>query len=481
MASLQQLEQRHPKWIAYYPHWMTLQELRLGFPAIKERLEFYLPQKPGEDLKIYQDRLDKASYTPILSTAIREFTAKLTSAPIEREGFDDDRWGRLLANLDNDRSDEPALLGHLFSTLLYFGSVWVMVDSPPVANMPRSFAEERNLPYLTVFEPSHVTNWGDGWAITRQQQTVSAPLSEPMTEVVWKVWTATQIDTYRANVKLGKSGSIKQVLSGGSWVMVPAVSLEATSTPNPIGRLPFAHVELSPEMCLGIQAYPKQLQHIRIENQWTDAGTAAGTVQRLYTPSPPPPMDDPRVAYQPQQNPAVGNQYVLTGADYKFVESSGAAIATLTSQLETIANDIRSIASMGYLSQQNKGALQQSGVSKEIDQSLLKDSLQGFGKIVLRLYQDCINLLADRMGAQDAHVVTGLDNYETDSLSAMLVQHAMLPAGLPPTAYRLWVGKVANALIGTAPQSIKDLVATELEQVTQDDTTEPTDTDRPTG
>lgn len=478
-VKVDKLEVQHDDYKYFKPVWETIADLREGATAIVKKAAVYLPKRPGEQEDVYQLRLAKISYTPVMSTAIREFTAKLAGAPIHIEGGDPEWLQQFRDSTDGKGRDENELLNVIFSTLLYFGRVFVAVDRPKLGLTPRSAFEDQSLanqPYTTVYEPLYVINWGEDWHITRQIITANQPLQEAKQLARWTVWDNEAITVYEAPVKLDpRNGGITDVQIGSEWVhvgseraLVPAVDI----VNHNLGECPLVSLQLPNEMWTGNSVYLKQLQHFRIESSWTDTGVMAGTIQRVFTPMPAPPADDPRVVYEEPDYSQIkaDNAHVLVGAGFQFVESSGQAIANLSLQLETIERQIKAIVSMSYAS--GNGALQQSGVSKQVDLVMLQDSMKAYGSKVAQMYQDILQLVARVANQPDNISVFGLDAYTSDSLSDMLsatTQIETVAERIPTTALKLWYSKLVNLMSGSKSSEVDRQIAEEIDQIYQDD------------
>lgn len=471
------LEIRHEDY-SYHEHtWRVIQDIREGTVAILKKVREYLPKRPGEEEELYKLRTEKASWTPVMSTAIRELTTKLAGAPIHISGGDSDFWKAFREDTNGKGRDEQELLSHIFSSLLYFGRLYVAVDRPVLETLPRSAYEDKNLktlPYVSLYEPLAVTNYGEGWYMTRQVDSVVLPLEPPKTIATWVIWDAEAVTKYQAEVRL-QDGAIHEVKVGSKWLrldnkdaLVPRVS----RTEHGLGASSMLYLELPTELWTGNSVYSKQLQHFRVESAWTDAGTMAGVIQRVFTPVAPKPMTDERVVYEEPDYSQIktGNQHVLVGADFKFQESPGTAIANLTDQLETIERQIRAIVSMSQGSV-SKEALEQSGASKSLDREPLEDTMKSYGTKVAKFYQDILELVA-KLGKQPEDItVAGLSDYGTDNLGTMLEQtEKLVPISdkLPGTAQKLWYGKLANLMAGSRTSETDQQIQEELEDIFQE-------------
>lgn len=471
------LEQTSPEYNYYYDTWRTIRDIREGAVTIMKKIRSYLPKRPGEAEDLYRLRLAKASWTPVMTTAIREFVVKMLASPIHIEGIEADFWERFKDDTNGKGRDESDLLTQMFSCMLYYGRVYVAIDRATLQVQPRSLLEERlsnALPKVAIFEPLDVINKGDGWYITKEVNILTQPLELPKTQVTWRVWDSMSIYTYSAEVQLD-GVSIKAVKIGNDFVPVGsplATAKMVSKIDHQMGKVPIVESVLQDELWTGNNCYLKQLQHFAIESSWTDAGIMAGTIQRVFTPTPPVRNDNPAyIEDEPDYSDLkADNQHVLIGNGFQFVESSGSAIASLTSQLETITNQIRAIVSMSS-NTVDASVQAQSGTSKAIDREPLEATLKAYGQKVASLYQDVLQLVAVAASQDASIIVNGLDSYSVDTLDDMLAQSLQLGkllTALPPTALKLWYGKLSNLIAGSRSAMLDNQINDELDQIWKD-------------
>ncbi len=466
------LESQHSDYTYLAPTWLTIKDIRAGAIAIHKNIRAYLPKRPGEAEDLYALRMAKASWTPILSTAIRELVVKMVAAPLHIEGIEGPFWEAFKDNTDGIGRDETDLLTELFSNILYYGKVFVAVDRAVLSQQPRSLYEQNQtmvLPKVVIYDPLMVLNWGEDWLISREVSQTARPFEKASTNYTWRLWSPETITTYTAKVSI-VNGVLNGIYKDSN--LIPIGSPDATATlvsdvAHGFRRIPILKLELPSELWTGNNCYAKQLQHFAIESSWTDAGMTAGTIQRVFTPTPPFASNDPSVVYDEPDYSGLksDNAHVLIGNGFQFVESSGSAIASLTNQLETIESQIRAIVSMTD-SNVTKGALQQSGASKVIDREPLEATMKAYGKKVSSFYQDILQLVADAGNQPNQITVNGLDSYSVNTLDDLLAQSLQLTTilkGLPPTALKLWYGKLANVLAGSRSALLDNQIAIEID------------------
>ena len=450
--SLGQLDSKHPEYDQKSPVWRTIDTLRQGFPAIKTDIEKYLPKRPVEDDELYKLRTAKLAYSPVMSHIVHTYTGKMAMAGIDFPEKAKEVWGSIRKDntpKGDTKRDEMSLVCEIFTDLLYFGISYVMVDVPKEATIARSSFELRQsglMPFFSRISPLEVINWGDDWVIRKQYISESTPFEVPSTYALYSYIGKEQIVTFKIKVQLGTKEDSEQnsypvvtkVWYNNDWEVPdddihkydPFEILEGVG----LDRLVKTDVSADKWLCLAL--FNKQIQHLRIENAWTDAGYLSGTVQRVFTPQDPVVADDPRVSYSTsdieKQLAKAGNAHILVGKGYAFVESSGAALGNLEQMLDKIEEQISKIANMHFATGK-AGTLQQSGLSKKLDMSLLEGTMQEYGTLLVDSYNSLLAIVAGLLSIPTV-TVGGLSDFTEADPSVTL---AAIGAIAPLTDYPL--------------------------------------------
>jgi hypothetical protein len=127
-----------------------------GGHQLERRKELYIVRRPGEDEALYQLRLKKFCYTPILGSAVKDYSTRIVSAPFHVEGCEGDQWDNFRGATDGKRRDERALLSKIFRTQLLYGRSWAFVDRKALDVMPQNKLQEEMLganSYVTLYNP----------------------------------------------------------------------------------------------------------------------------------------------------------------------------------------------------------------------------------------------------------------------------------------------------------------------------------------
>jgi hypothetical protein len=487
IVKIEEINTYRDDYLYYYDTWLTLSDFREGAPAVKQAVWKYLPKRVAEDDDVYAARLQNLTFTPVASKAIRTFVTTLNSAPLAlRCQSDESFWNEFSQNIDgNNGSDRSWLVGTL-SSLLYFGRVFSVVSLPKVNELARSLYEREKInviPVVTNYEPLDVIDYvSHEWYKIRQLVTRSSPLGGKQRFLQYHIYDKTAHYVYEAEVKTQALNaftfrpipeysdvsydSITQIKQDGQWVGFSSqslVKLKSVEYHN-AGIPPVVECVLKPELWTGKDVYSKQHQYLKIESSYTESGEYAGTLVRIFTPTAPAPMNDPRSYTEPQDYSELvpNNHNVLIGANYQIVESTGAAIGNLESQLNKIEDQIKSIVNLDYSSAgDSASAKRQSGDAKDYDRDLWESCVKTYGDTMRRHYQ-LVAMVSSVMAGKKPPEVTGLDSFRVNNSNELLDQTAKLPVDLPPTARRLWTERLISVLLGNLSDEDKESIKQEL-------------------
>jgi hypothetical protein len=344
-----------------------------------------------------------------------------------------------------------------------------------------------------MFEPLLVRNFSieEDWYVVRQILEDANPVGEKSHRVRFTIYWPDRTEIYEAPCKLEgedtpdrwdwgnqlpplKPKNIDKeestdgiILPEGKETDIPMVR----STAHGIGRSQIVAAVLPEELWTGNNVAYKQLQHMLLENAWTDTGSVAGMIQKIFTPREPSPANDPTrviptISEEEIKN-KIGNPYLLIGEKFEMVESSGGAIGSLTEQLDKIETQIKDLVSMSFASVE-PATIAQSGESKKVDRIQLDDTLRQYGAIIVKIYQQCLDVLV-KITAQSLNLsVSGLDNYQVDTLEEILDKTQNLIANraiIPATALKIWAQKLTFEMIGTVDPDTRKLIEKELEAI----------------
>jgi hypothetical protein len=486
------LESRHEEYDQLMPIWVQIKDLLVGGHELAAKREQYITRRPGETEDLYQLRLKKFSYTPLLSGSVQDLTTRLTSAPYHVSGVEGDQWDNFRGATDGKRRDERALLSKIFRTQIAFGRCWAFVDRTAPGIQPQNKLQEELLgirTHVTLFNPMQVLNWSlrDNeveFIKTRQIISETSPYSPPKLKAIWMI-DDTSIARYEAYIELDSTGNIVSARSiyepestkNASPVSVPQIQItHGYPLLHGRGKCPIVYMPIEEEQWVCNAAYLKSRQHLEIENAWTDSAVTAGYVQRVLTPRDPLPDSDPSMTFSDPdeglQDIKSSNAHILIAKDFKFAEASGSSLQTISEfVLDKIEFQIKAIVAMGNISA-SREALMQSGISKALDYVQVNLAMKSYGQNLIQGYEEVLKHVAISFGIKDEAVleeikVSGLDSFDTDGLEAILEQSERvlkLEEKLSPTTLKLWWVKLSEAMHGSVDAETKQTIRDEYEK-----------------
>lgn len=456
------IDSYHPDYLELAPTWRTIRDLSEGYTALRGNVERYLPRKPNEDDQLYSLRAAKLAYTPIMSSVVNRYLGKLAGGTVSIEGETPEVAAFRQANQTpgEPNRNEKGLLGQIFKDTLLYGCTWLCVDKPvtglQIVSLYEEQANKQLTPYVNSISPLTVINYGEGWHITKCWSLVTQPFKQPTKTLVYTLHTADVTVTYEVQAKtkpsLDNQGNtyleLTHVLVGKDYISVKDENaiVKPTKVSPKSGVYNYVRSKVTADKWLCKQLYSKQIQHLQIESAWTDTGYLAGTIQRVYTPLPAPPIDDERQPYRAPDYQAelakTGNSHILIGANYQFVESSGGAVTHQQGMLDKIEAQMKELTALHFASS-STGVLAQSGKSKAVDMSLLDDTLKEYGTLVVSIYNEVLELVSYYNGGGNVSAV-GLTEFNTldmDSLVGLIDSVGKL-ANFPDSSSQLLYSKL---------------------------------------
>lgn len=499
-TSLEELQATNPKHNEHSETWEIIDDLVAGGHRMAAKKRKYILRRPQEDAELYNLRLQKFVYTPILGDVLSKYTTKLTSAPVHTTGTDSKAWQEFKDATDGRSRNERDLLSELFDSMQRYGVVWAVVDRNFVPTGPVSRLEEERLgikPRVSVLNPQDVLNWELDestnqplWVLYRSVRAVGGPLQQKKYVARWTIVDDVHMTVYSALVNIDKvTGNITGLASDpetDTYTPSEALVSMESQIAHGLPGIPIVYHSLSSELWSCDQAYLKSLQYLQVENAWTDTASVAGYIQRLYKPRKPEADTLGGLATMAGANPkrtslASGvskeiqkvessNASILIGDDFKFVEARGDSLKTVAEDfLDRVEAQIKSLVYAGASSPaaQTPDVKEQSGIAKAFDMDELHDKMRMFGQVLIAIYEDILRIVAPMLYTNPEQVhVTGLDEFDVDVLGSLLDDTLKLErfeSKLSPTALRTWYGKVAEAMSRTVSPEIKEQIKAEAE------------------
>lgn len=394
---IEKLSTRHPEYMANTEVWEDITLLLRGASAVKEMSRKFIRRRLSESPEEYYDRLSRVTYTPVLPDCIRDLVKSFRTGGllVDSPGYgpwdtDDFNWMRLCSSIITDSA-------------LYGRAVLVLTGEGP-----------------KTVSPMQLTNWGDEWAvITDEYYDSDGPLSD------YKLVTRyTVIDGTNSRVILVVDG---QVVSD-------------TEEPHGLEALPVLLLKAPAELHTGAMALRKAIQHFVVDNVVFEAANNL-YIQR-YIQRPVVPEDDLHDTYELDSS----NDHIVMGS-FGFSEAGGSSISAGLEILESIANEIRNIISLGGLSEGGMSNL--SGAARRYDYQSYSLTVQGLGAYAKQCLGSIGEWLQQCTAVPGDFEYVGLDIFQVDNLEYMVgVAERLVPLrdDLSNTSLQTWFNRINNLL-----------------------------------
>lgn len=423
-----------------YPDVLTYEQLMTTSADYSDRTEFcsdvdifyrggrhmeaakrkFLSKRLDEKPEVYTVRLNRFTYTNLLSQILVKVLGRFSTGSVVIEGLSDrfaDVWGAFREEVDEE-SEEKLFVPELLKQVMLYQTCVVQVDRPKGAGAVNRYEEMEAgaLPYVCIYKPQEVLNSGDDWYKFYTLTAIADPFSAGQHLACWRFIDAEYIAEYSALVETD-GDRIKAIIHGGERLpLSPTVEVPLTSlTPHGFGQVPVQELSIPDEHYAAGQAFLKLKQYLNVENCVTDTSLTSGYVQRIFTPLAEK-GDDFSVIKEDEF--FSDNAHVVKGAGFKFEEATGSSIDVNLKFLEKIELQIEKLVCISP-GESTQSAMVRAAASKKIDEGSLELMLVSYGSLIVSFYQNILQLVAialgDLVAATDLRV-SGLDTFSLDSL-----------------------------------------------------------------
>jgi hypothetical protein len=447
----------HPEYSEMVNLYEKIDDLVEGGWRIDQKRRKYLPQRPGEDPKIYDTRLKRFTYTNVLGEAINKQIASLATGSIDLDDAEDALWEDFRGATDKlGKRSEMDLLQEIFRLVLKHGGGYLHIEKEQASaeyqnRLQETIAADRT--YVCLYSKAEVINWGHDaaghleWLKILQLHTQPDPFAKAKTIATWTFITPEQIAKYSAPVRL-KDGQIVELdqpegVSSAKEEFVPLVGL----VDHGFGRLPIVHVDAPIDLWTAYATYLTAQQALDLENSRYDVG-AMSYIQRTWRPVQRPDADLDET-FTDEEAIQSSNAHILKVDTFAFNESGGVTIEKLGDYVAELHDAIRQAYGQ-FGSSSSKSPEQMSGLSKQMDFAIQKVLLIGYGAFVVNIYQQVLQLVSIALGIAKVPSVSGFDNFEIDSLDDLMLIAESLPKVaklVPKTALKLFAKQLSGQLV----------------------------------
>lgn len=481
------LESCSNEYMEIAPTLKEIDDLATGGYQLKKNADKYLVRRNDETDDIYNKRLERFTSTPVLGSAIAKQVSKLLSGTLIIDGIQDNTYleekiSNFKEKVDGSKKTESTFLTESLSKALKFKKVYACVDKQYTNFSPLNRAQEKEMglePYITLFTPLEVVGCREEsgkvkWIKIRQIEQISEPFTKEKTRIRWTFITSNIVLRYSLLVSLSEEGTIKsywdekeeeQPYNPDYEVPIELIVEHGLSTS------PIVILEVPDELWVGNLAYQKAREHLEIDNQIIDIATSTSYIQRVFVPRDPVEYgDDPTATFSEDEISSIksSNKHLLVGKDFIFAEMQGFAITNLRERQKQIEQQIQDIVSFGGVSAE-KGAVQQSGVSKSMDYTNQETVLKQYGQLLTDYYQDVLQLVSKFYIPEESEIsVSGYDEFNLDTLEDTIEVMPKLLAMkevIAPTTMELYIKKLNNLLNKNISSEKAQAVEFEIEKL----------------
>jgi hypothetical protein len=489
LLSLQVLQQEHPAFTANIDLFKEIDTLYQAGVELEHNKHDYLVSKPGEDSTTFEYRKKIFTYEPILTESLSEFANLFATNSYIMDLPINDFWDSFSYNTDGFGRPEKLLIRNCLIQLLKYRTVFGYVDKKQVSNsfvnnFKTSINSNKEIPYVVLLDPKTVIHWEKegtsvNWIKFRQIETIHSPVNEPVHIARWVFIDDEKIVVYQTEINKTDNHSQLSPINRNkdSFYGLDDSYNNASMIPKFIEvyheqpTIPIFCAEIPEETWTSNLAIHLVREHIRIHNNLTFACNIAGVIQRLFKPMRE--NADDIIDIEEAQNMAqTGNEYVIVGDDFKYVEAGGSSIQVLDDRCDRIATRIKSLIFCNGVGVNRNSPAQESGRAKSYDFVNQEAALKAVGGIIQPWLQNVYRRIAWLYGFKqddiDKIFIYGMDDFNLDAPDEKLerlVRLSQLALPIPNTAYQLLLLDFIKSLFPSIPPKDFKKLQKELKEI----------------
>lgn len=263
----------------------------------------------------------------------------------------------------------------ILETLLVYEWAYVLTDLPP-ARAYSSLAEQQAAgaldPFLIVYDPSCVINWGSDdagnmeWAMLRISSSVTAPLTKNSKRDTWYLYTATDVMAWSCDYEHGAEKRDGDVRAVDGYPRRHALSDK--------NRIPIRRFSIPDGLWLGDRIYLPLKAHLNLENalDWQITQSALSMLAIFGN------FDEKTLTKS-----EIGFLLFEPGTDAKYLEPEGRSMQIHVARIDQMKEEMYRLCYLLSQARNTKATpAAQSGISKEQDMVPAKDTQEALGGIL---------------------------------------------------------------------------------------------------
>lgn len=468
------LDQAHPQHARWSEAWQDFDILRQAGDVIRKEAWRFLDKRGKEPQDIFEARLKRFIYTPLLPTILGWYTGKvfrtdptIDKSPADADGKQTDGelspeqadfFARFEKHCDLGGCSFNDMFRDLFRDMMLYRTAYLLMDLPESdPNEFRNLREQLEAGalnvYVTRWEADSVLNWSEDaggnldWVVLRSYLHESGLFTTNVCVDRWTIFTRTDVAVYERRYSEGDDDKPEHA----SLVNGPRPHVQAA-----LNRVPLYRMQIPEDLWIANRISLPARAYLNLENSLDWSLYNNNLAQPVISGA----FDGNALTYS-----EIGAWLLPEGCKVEFLEQSGNAFTISQDRLERLREEIYRAA---YLMDQGRSTeatpASQSGISKQADKEPANDVLSAFGDVLRRWMQQVLTDAAATRGIEGVAVdVRGFDFSDDDPTLLITNAQQVLALNIPSdTLDKELMKGVALALLPDANQVTKDKIAEEI-------------------
>lgn len=480
------IDRRNPEYLFYSDCWQMLDILFDGGVKLQRNVDKFIVRRPKELYDVFYERTRRLTYQDILQSCISWHLSKMFERDpvIQLKANKSTDLENFLENCDNSGTNFIAFSRDVLKTMMLFKSAYILVDKPradgsmPIVTRQDMIDSGVNKPYLTMFDPRNVINWGKDkygnfeWVVLKTIDVYQESATDGITvSINWWEFNKTTYKQYQFKLRkkedvdinsLLLTGGSSQKLYGTTDDSIAELVDEGPHVLSDYGRVPIYQCQLPMDLWHAQRAYLHLLEHVDAMNGFSWKLFMCNLPQLVI-------FSDEEVTGQTLSETG----FLRFGPNDKieWLEPKSASFQVSAQHLTSTRQEVyRSFHLQAQAKESSATADGASGFSKEVDMMPAVDVLNALGNV---LRQETQNVLCNvklsvglSIAGDDRPDISGYDFEVKPTLRDVEKYEAASDAGIlvkSPTLEKTIATDIAMDMVSGKNAEIKDKIRSEIQ------------------
>ncbi len=478
---IKKLDRKNREWSFYSDTWELLSVLYEGGAKLRANVDKFVVRRPKELYDVFYERIRRLTYQDILQACISWHLSKMfQEEPVVVGNTKNKDFDVFLSDCDHSGTSFNKFSRTILETMMLYRRAFILVDKPKadavinIVTRQDEVAAGVHMPYLVVFDPRSVINWGldkygclDWIVIKSVNVNQEDAFSDISVATDWMIYDKTNYYRYQFRSKTQDGDSLNEYFDNNRQLGATAQDTFAElvdTGPHVMADqncVPIHVCELPTDLWHANRAFLHLLEHVDMMNAYS---------WKLFM------ANLPQLVVYSEEEPTAktltesGFMHLGVNDKIEWLEPKGSSFQESRAHLGGTRQEIyRAFHLQAQAKDSNATADGSSGYSKEVEMAPAVDILNALGDH-LRGDLQCVLNMTKQVGGWDPEKKADVNGFQFETkptLAAIEKYQAGLDSGIiqkSETLERTAAKDIAMAIVDGKNAELKQKISDEIDK-----------------